>query len=189
MNKRINLLPTGSRGDFWRWKKAAVLISSGSIVVLVLLAAFEYADSVLLTRKYNAVRAQNPQLVLWQERKRQLDELQQDFTKRHQLIVQIEAQRTPWLEIMQLFGYTAPEGLNIFDIKRGKTAATFVIRGRAENLTKITEFVRNLERTGAFKTVTLERLGQGSNANSYHDFTLGLNIVRIQDGQAKPKAE
>lgn len=180
----VNLLPSRLRQEIFPFKKLVALCACLCVGILLLFATYEYIGYYLAHNRYNELMKDNNNVLLWRKRHAQVMAIQNDFTKRSDIIKNIKVSQASWHDVILALGYTTPENVYLTGISSGNKYSNWLLRGNTDDVKQLTIFIKNLEKTTAFSKVQLEQLGQQSESNKQF-FTINLQLEGVVNEKSK----
>lgn len=181
---QINLLPSNLRASSLRISKTLTACILISVLSLAVVGIYEYSTYKIAQNKYNTIINEDDTLQQRRKRYAQISALQADFDKRSNLIRGIST--TPsWYDIIKALGYTTPHGVELISFTRNANNNTMLIRGNTTDISLVTTFVKNLEKTGAFTNVQPEQMGQLTESSNVQSFSISLQVEGMNNAITK----
>lgn len=166
-------------------KKAPVgnLLVFLGILVLAALAYFQQKALTAERARLNTAREEKAQLEPVLAKLDQVGQQRAFLQRKIGLINQLKARQSSTLRIMEELSAGLPEWVWLTEAAMGRQ--NLQIKGRALSNILISDYIRNLDQSGIFETVSLLGSTQRTQAgNAYLDFTLAAVLAPIPDNAA-----
>lgn len=154
--------------------KVCQLLAIGCACLLAAMLAYELVLLNIQQNEAGRLSAEYDQLALWRRRSEIVTSLESDSQKRETLSSYLQTNRSAWPQILLAFGYNIPEGLSIISISRVREEDVYLLRGKAERVEAVSEFINALQKTGIFRNIGLQQLNESGGAQTLHEFLINL---------------
>lgn len=184
----INLLPWRTEQIFYKNNIFIGICSAMAIVMIVvtlilngfieILSAYRSKEIDKLNEKINIYQAKNKEIAGLKERKKLL-------LDRLSIINDLQSQRALMVNILDRIASTVPSGISLkqMDLKGNILS----INASSESNSRISEFMRNLEKTNIFVTPRLKEIKTSQNTTNsslqFIDFNLEINVIGAKNEQ------
>ncbi|MCQ2373771.1 MAG: PilN domain-containing protein [Phascolarctobacterium sp.] len=157
----INFLPKSKQQEamyFWfkkLFKYSSIVSFSLSFILLVSMQA-------LIHYKYQEVESINgklQKLAVWQTRLRKVQNLEQQIHELEIKIKYLEKQKVKWNQQLKYISHCLPDGCWLTNLEQEANTEHqgrgLILQGKAENLTKVNQFLNNLKASELYEKVEL----------------------------------
>lgn len=185
---RINLLPW--REELRQEKKKEFLVQLGGVAVLVALCSFLWVQSV--DASIESQKTRNRMLdVEIQNLKKQVEEIKElkdkkkELESRMRVIQDLEGKRSVIVHYFDEMAIAVPDGIYLTSIRR--TGSTFALEGVSESNQRISEFMRQLDKSKWFAHPNLKSVVSNPQLGGQAgEFQMSLSAV-LPDGKKEDK--
>lgn len=154
--------------------KVCQLLAIGCACLLIGMLAYQFILLNIQQNEASRLSAEYDQLALWRRRSEIVTQLESDSQKRETLSGYLQTNRTAWPQVLLAFGYNIPKGLSIISISRVREEDVYLLRGKAERVEAVGEFINALQKTGIFNSIRLQQLNESGGAQTLHEFLINL---------------
>lgn len=162
----INLLPWREEQRKQETKQFLIYLLSALITVILLCVLVHVTYARILSseiRGNNFLRSELTTLDQQIQEVRDIKEKKTELINRMEVVQQLQTNRTEIVQMFNEFVRTVPDGVYITSIeKKGKE---ITVTGKAESNTRVSEFMKNIEKSDAFMDPQLSEIKTGEKDN------------------------
>lgn len=134
-------------------------------------------ESVLLyscKADYQALSNNYEKIAVWRKRSELISSFETDCNRREQIVQGLQLESTAWPQVLLALGYSIPDGVSIISIVKVRDEDSYILRGKTEQIAYLQQFIASLQKTNAFRNVTLQQVNEGVMLNAHKEFTISL---------------
>jgi len=187
----INLLPWREEQRKQETKQFAVYLA-GAVTIIILLCIFiHFTYSRILTNEVRANEYLQSQIVDLDQQiqeVREIKEKKSELINRMEIVQQLQTNRTEIVQMFNEFVRTLPSGVYITSIE--KKGPEIILTGKAESNTRVSELMKNIEKSIAFKDPRLTEIKTGDkDDSSVRTFELKMQRETLTRQQESTKGQ
>lgn len=156
--KAINLIPTYQRRQLFSTK----ILSIVSCCICLLAIAYNYWLCDKNYQEYQSLTAEQSELVLWEQRSVELQQIFEAYTLKEQLLTKISEKRNNWAAIFSELGTYTQEGVKIISIVQAPDTQ-YLLTLEANDVSVLSAYLELLENKKIIKKIVVQSIEIGKN--------------------------